>query len=80
MKMGRSITLAAVAAGALALGSAAFAQDAKQPKVETKPGTTQEHRGEHGGHGMRRMSEHGGCHGQQEPSGGGKPAGEHEHS
>jgi hypothetical protein len=81
MKMGRSITLGALAAGALALGSAAFAQEAKQPKTETKPEATHEHRGEHGRHGMHRMSgEQGGCHGQQEQSGGDKPAGEHKHS
>jgi len=64
MKMGRSIALGALAAGALALGTAAFAQDAKQPQPQEQK---QQHQ-HRGGHGM-----HGGCHD-------GEAAGEHKHS
>lgn len=75
MKTVRNIVLAA-AAGALALGASAFAQDAKQPEPQAKPkaesrGERHQHRGEHRGHGMKDMQEN--CHGQS----GGQ---EHDHS
>jgi hypothetical protein len=82
MKSVRNIALAAAAAGALALGSAAFAQETKKP--ETKPQAGHQHRGEHRGEhrgmsGMREMR--GNCHGQSGagPSGSGSD-GEHNHS
>ena len=70
MKTVRNIVLAA-AAGALALGASAFAQDAKQPEPQAKPkaesrGERHQHRGEqrgeHRGHGMMDMQEN--CHGK----------------
>jgi len=75
MKTVRNIVLAA-AAGALALGASAFAQDAKQPEPQAKPkaesrGERHQHRGEHRRHGMKDMQEN--CHGK---SGGEK----HDHS
>jgi Spy/CpxP family protein refolding chaperone len=70
-----NIALAAAAAGALALGSAALAQDTKKPAAKSE--ATQEHRGEHRQHGMNGMREmRGGCHGESR----GAPAGEHDHS
>ena len=75
MKTVRNIVLAA-AAGALALGASAYAQDAKQPEPQAKPkaesrGERHQHRGEHRRHGMKDMQEN--CHGK---SGGEK----HDHS
>ena len=67
MKTVRNIVLAA-AAGALALGASAYAQDAKQPEPQAKPkaesrGERHQHRGEHRRHGMMRdMQEN--CHGK----------------
>ena len=81
----RNIALAAAAASALALGSAAFAQEDKKPDPAAKPEASQPHRdehragqrSEHGRHGMGRMHEtRDGCHGESQ----GKPAGEHRHS
>lgn len=55
MKTIRNLALAAAAAGALAAGTAALAQDAK--KEEPKANTEAQHaRGEHRGHGMGGMS------------------------
>jgi hypothetical protein len=78
MKTIRNLALAAAAAGALAAGTAAFAQDAK--KEEPKAKTEAPHaRGEQRGHGMQGkggMSEMSGmrerCHAEQ-------AKGEHEH-
>jgi len=55
MKTIRNLALAAAAAGALAAGTAALAQDAKkeEPKAKTE---AQHARGEHRGHGMGGMS------------------------
>jgi opacity protein-like surface antigen len=66
MKTVRNIVLAA-AAGALALGASAYAQDAKQPEPQAKPkaesrGERHQHRGEHRRHGMKDMQEN--CHGK----------------
>lgn len=69
MRTVRNIALALGAAGALALGSAALAQDAKKP--EAKPEASHEHRGQHG---MNRMREN--CHGESR----GASGGEHNHS
>lgn len=63
MRIVRNAALAAVAAGALVLGSAAVAQDAAKPHA--KPEASQSQRGEHRQHGMNRMREmRGGCHGE----------------
>jgi hypothetical protein len=76
---------AAAALGALALGSAAFAQEHKKPEPAAKHEASQpqrdEHRAgrrsEHGRHGMGGMHEtRGGCHGEPQ----GEAAGEHRHS
>jgi hypothetical protein len=76
MRTVRNIALALGAAGALALGSAALAQDAKKP--EAKPEASHEHRGEHRRHDMSRMREmRENCHGE---SRGGQSGGEHNHS
>lgn len=73
MRTVRNLALAAAAAGALALGSAALAQDTKKPAANSEAG--QEHRGEHRQHGMNRMREmRGGCHGES------RAGGEHDHS
>jgi uncharacterized low-complexity protein len=74
MKTVRNIALAAAAAGALVLGSAALAQEEKKPEPATKPQAKDQHRGEHGMSRMREMRD--GCHGESQ----GKPAGEHRHS
>ena len=79
MKTIRNLALAAAAAGALAAGTAAFAQDVEQeePKAKTE---TPHARGEHRGHGMQGkagMGEMSGmrerCHAEQAKTG------EHEH-
>lgn len=90
MKTVRNIALAAAAAGALALGQAALAQDDKKPEAAAKPEAAHQHRGQHGqggqhaqgskhGHqgmsGMREMR--GNCQGE---SGGGQSGSEHKHS
>ena len=70
MKTVRNIVLA-VAAGALALGASAYAQEAKKPEPQAKPKAESrgerhqhraEHRSEHRGHGMQEMRDN--CHGQ----------------
>lgn len=58
--------LLAIAAGALSLGAAAYAQDAKQPEPAKPQAKQHEHRGEHRHEGMqqrmREMHQGGGCH------------------
>jgi hypothetical protein len=81
MKTVRNIALAAAAAGALALGSAALSQEEKKPAPTAKPEASQPHRGEHraghGRHGMGGMHEmRSGCHGES----GSTSGGEHNHS
>ena len=78
MKMIRNLALAA--AGALALGTAALAEETNKP--EAKPDASREHRGQHGvgpHQGMRpmqgMMQMRGNCHGQS-----GGQSGEHSHS
>ena len=69
MKTVRNIVLA-VAAGALALGASAFAQDAKKPEPQAKPkaesrAERHQYRGEHRQHGMQGMQGmQENCHGQ----------------
>jgi hypothetical protein len=72
MRTVRNIAFTLGAAGALALGSAALAQDS--PKPEAKSEASQEHRGEHGMNRMREMR--GGCHGESH----GAAREEHDHS
>ena len=74
----RNIALAAATAGALALGSAAFAQEDKKPDPAAKPEASQPHRSEHGRHGMGRMHETrgGACEGGAQ----GEAARGHQHS
>jgi hypothetical protein len=81
----RNLAAASVAAGALALGASAFAQEENKPQPAAKPEASQPqrdehragHRSERGRHGMGRMHEtRGGCHGESQ----GKGAGEHRHS
>lgn len=63
MKTLTNIALALGAAGALALGSAAVAQDASKPEAKMETRASKEHRGEHREHGAKRMREmRGGCH------------------
>ena len=65
MRTIRTFTAAAIAAGTLALGSAALAQDAQQPQAKPQPEAKKEHRGEHHRHGQHRMQGMGGgCHEQ----------------
>ena len=73
MRTVRNIALALGAAGALALGSAALAQETKKP--EAKPEAGHEHRGGHGRQGMNGMR--GNCHGENR---GGQSGAEHNHS
>ena len=80
MRSVRNIVLAAGAAGALALGSAVFAQDAGKPEAKPDTQAKKEHRGEHRQHGMSRMREmRGGCHGEAGNTPGNAPGGEHQH-
>lgn len=78
MRTVRNIALALGAAGALALGSAALAQDQKKPEPQASPQHSDQHRGEHRRHDMSRMREmRENCHGE---SRGGQSGGEHNHS
>jgi hypothetical protein len=74
----RTIALVAAAAGALAMGSAALAQEEKKPEAATKPQASHEHKRGHAQHGPRGMSgmRGGRCHGESQGSSGG----EHNHS
>jgi len=77
MKSVRNIVLAAGAAGALALGPAALAQDAQKPEAKPEAKHQHQQRGEHRMHGMNRMREmRGGCQGESHGSQGEK----HDHS
>jgi hypothetical protein len=71
MRTVRNIALALGTAGALVLGSAAFAQDAAKPeaKPDAKPDTSHPHRSQHGMDRMRGMRDN--CQGG---------AAEHKHS
>ena len=83
MRTIRTITAVAIAAGTLALGSAALAQDAQKPEAKPQAEAKQEHRGEHHRHGMSRMREmRGGCHGEAHGSRNEKPgqSEKHDHS
>ncbi len=89
MKTVRNTALALAAAGALALGQLALAQENKQPDAAPKPEAAHQHRGQHGQggehaqgskHGRQGMSGmremRGNCHGDS----GGQSRSEHNHS
>ena len=71
MRIVTNIVLATTAAGALALGSAASAQDSKPEAA--KPESAEQH--PHGHEMPRAGGMRGGCHGEQ-----GESRGRHEHS